>query len=888
MRADATTPGSSEHHGLTPNDTSSRESTNVRASILDAAMDLGFGSNSTVAKWMFENQVEEEDDEESSRGLPSPAIIDGTSSEATTPATAAAHTTLPTSLSDHSYSMFPRSADTFLPRPMVQEYPRATSIPVDADNSQNSVTFVPTGPPKKLRKKPRPDGYESDGGYVSEAGRRGKASTKSSDKKEAREAKKEEREAKKEERKKKKEALKPDDSGYHTGYETDRASTGTRKSGKSVKSKKSMQKLTEAGYETDDGYTSAGGSLKPKKSRFFRLGKSKEAPMPMPELQVKAPEPIKPPMPLPIAQRFATTLQESASSPADSSDTASLQPSLVSQSTMVNSSRAVSSAASTTTSATTTSEDAPATMARQIPLVERAGILRDLSMDDAPRPSPTSARQLGHDTSFGPGTPISESVTGPSSPGSFKPNSPSKRHSMSKRSSLDFLTRPLSRMSSRRLSNASPPPSAVSKYPTISYPLTRSPSPPSSPTGPVYPPQFLNMEGDSPTSSPQEGRGFFGARSAPSPAPPHLDTQSPDTRSPNTHAQPAAYIPGGLPSTASHDGPRHPALLRDEKHRPEKIMTFSAHPGAAVLGRYDLPPPSPPPMAPLPSVPSLSALREATQDRSPMLEPRRPSPGLTRAASELDPRYALPRSPRLPPRSASENDHGFGAGMPSASPGRLSPLPPRMPVEQGSYMQPPPSQYGRESPMQRGRVSPFPQQPIRPGLEPRLMIPRSREQEYAAGAWDARATSSVEEPAESSSEDEWEHDDRYADAAEDDSGPVVRFDLPADRDRLSRVTEGGSVDDYYFNGRESRFTESVYSRASTLMDTERSGEVRSQLLHRVGEMYDSSGRERGAVPPVPKIPEAMLRLPGGLASRAGEPRTPTPEMRGARMAPGRF
>lgn len=37
----------------------------VRASVLDAAMQLGFGDpNSTVASWMFNNPVTEEDEEE--------------------------------------------------------------------------------------------------------------------------------------------------------------------------------------------------------------------------------------------------------------------------------------------------------------------------------------------------------------------------------------------------------------------------------------------------------------------------------------------------------------------------------------------------------------------------------------------------------------------------------------------------------------------------------------------------------------------------------------------------------------------------------------------------------------------------------------------------------
>lgn len=43
--------------------TQSRESNALRASVLDAALELGIGANSTVANWMFNNALEEEDEE---------------------------------------------------------------------------------------------------------------------------------------------------------------------------------------------------------------------------------------------------------------------------------------------------------------------------------------------------------------------------------------------------------------------------------------------------------------------------------------------------------------------------------------------------------------------------------------------------------------------------------------------------------------------------------------------------------------------------------------------------------------------------------------------------------------------------------------------------------
>jgi hypothetical protein len=41
---------------------SSRDSNSLRASVLDVALELGIGSNSLVADWMFNNAVQEEEE----------------------------------------------------------------------------------------------------------------------------------------------------------------------------------------------------------------------------------------------------------------------------------------------------------------------------------------------------------------------------------------------------------------------------------------------------------------------------------------------------------------------------------------------------------------------------------------------------------------------------------------------------------------------------------------------------------------------------------------------------------------------------------------------------------------------------------------------------------
>ena len=42
---------------------SNRESNALRASVLDVALELGFGQNSTVMNWMFNNSLTEEDED---------------------------------------------------------------------------------------------------------------------------------------------------------------------------------------------------------------------------------------------------------------------------------------------------------------------------------------------------------------------------------------------------------------------------------------------------------------------------------------------------------------------------------------------------------------------------------------------------------------------------------------------------------------------------------------------------------------------------------------------------------------------------------------------------------------------------------------------------------
>jgi len=61
-------------------------------------------------------------------------------------------------------------------------------------------------------------------------------------------------------------------------------------------------------------------------------------------------------------------------------------------------------------------------------------------------------------------------------------------------------------------------------------------------------------------------------------------------------------------------------------------------------------------------------------------------------------------------------------------------------------------------------------------------------------------------------------------------------------------------------GRDTMYSE--YSRSS-FMDLEKSEQARGQLVERVGRLFDLSGRERSAVPPVPKLPASLVAAGGG-------------------------
>ncbi|KAF9475032.1 hypothetical protein BDN70DRAFT_936196 [Pholiota conissans] len=328
-----------------------RESSALRASVLDAALELGLVGN---AGWMFDNALQEENEDEDQTSSPAltygssvtseesfPSILSpSSSSEAHTNANANA-TFLPSSSNQPPRSGLggiPPLPTSVRKEPVVRivepEFiDRSHSVEPQAGIPfpESSIPVRPTTPGggRKLKKKKALDGYESDGGYMSDAGKK-KDKKKDKEKKSdlglmkmtadmempgmvetSKEAKKRAKEEKKEaeaERKRTKSLLsaakaarKKEANGKDGGYETD--------GGGKSKSKSKKSSADASGYETD-------GTPKKAKSRFFKLGSRASSktdlhadveevpPMPFPTRK----EPEKEVLVLPIAERFATTL----------------------------------------------------------------------------------------------------------------------------------------------------------------------------------------------------------------------------------------------------------------------------------------------------------------------------------------------------------------------------------------------------------------------------------------------------------------------------------------------------------------------------------------------------------------------------------------------------
>ncbi|KAF8995541.1 hypothetical protein BDQ17DRAFT_1430286 [Cyathus striatus] len=833
------------HPAATPNLEVNRESNALRASVLDAALQLGIGSNNLVAAWMFNNPVQEEEEEDQV----SPSLTYGSSATSDesfrpypgTPSTSTQSSNQPT------YYPISRGVDTFnsidaLPSKLLE--PENTDFATPTPDLTLKLPDAFNSWREELKKK-RGDGYESDGGYMSESGK--KKEKKEKKKKEKEEAERRDNgvdggaEPSKEGQKKKKSFVtlrsskKSEDkeADHATGYETDGA-LAFKKGGKSKTKKKSNTPSSDAGYGSDGGYLSSAPAVKKSKTRFFKIGSKSSKPdlrnyVERPD-SVSSSDKDKDVLPLPIAERFATTL-------AQPMPTIPQSPPLFPTSSLPH--------------------------RRPIP---QDLVLPPVTIDSSAGPTfssiPSPREHVAVRDSHISAVSATSTSTSTSSSGSHHkrkffhfPGIRENGHGQSSESNSTFTSSLNVRSPSP---SSSSPTSPSAKFPPISFPVTRATSPvPGLSTSPLptsNSSQDLKRTADLSTLSPYAlpPRSHTPSR-APSPSPsvgltpnsPYVTytpagatsglPTSPRPRNPPTDGfGPRAKLPpGGSPAVAP-PSPHKPSQLTispSDSLGPSPRNSILHSPN--VLAYYDLPPPSPPPALPLPRIP---------QDSN--------APG------------TVPR-PLMP--------------------SRLSPAPP-LPTTAGLNIQ-------------RGRVSPFPvsprttprsSSPVGLGLSARP-IPRRhedfnnrRESVYIEHDDLSPRTPGIDvvEPSEDGNsfwEEEYDEEmndvlQRFEDISSDDHegeralesrrsfeairrnlaslGDVSQFEDDDDGRTVMRSSIESNSED-----RNHRWSGSIYSRASFL-DPDKSEETRQRFLKRVESMLNEEDRNGGgsAIPPVPKLP----------------------------------
>ncbi|KAJ3794197.1 hypothetical protein GGU11DRAFT_759344 [Lentinula aff. detonsa] len=708
------------------------------------------------------------------------------------------------------------------------------------------------------------------------------------------------------------------DAGYFTGYETDAASTRTK-----LRKKKSKSKLRKAsggdGYETDDGSSHPPLRKSKSKSRFFKLG-NRSKPSINEDEPARAPAEVLPPPPLPapafrlpIAAKFATTLNFD-------SKNAILEPPIG----PLGSSRAQSPTVASISLSLPSSESATI-------LDQDNGYSQDVEpVADAHEPSSITAASIVNNS------PTKRTII------RFASDSSDNHGTTSSSNGHSFLSR-LTNASSSSASTTGSVTSPNVKSLNISYPLTRSASPPSPPinTQPMV----------APTSSPERpntkrgprplflnripSRQKLGSRSPPnssdnsplewSPAGSPFVVLSPNSAvsnaSPRAGLASAAsgstssantvtrlHIPSPLPLRArdvSPAGSSRNVIPSTDFVVPSPSNEVFVPPNS--LGHYDIPLPSPPPTVPLPEVPVHFEQRGG------------PAQGVDTQQQHL--------GVHPPTRSASPSN--------SAQRGRVSPFPTR--------------------PVQSNAVAALHPSPNR-GFESRVRVTRYRDI-YAmpspVGGWkstfskDSGYASSpetsnskrharqstkvgihVEQPSDSEDDPIFDEDLRNAIRSFTDSGrsasamghdrdvePEAALDRrrslealqnfyhnPYDvhRPRKQNIREKSprpSVSEEDLSDDKSRYTSddkhSMYkmnnpsqarslasgwaddnrwsmsvdgeSRAS-FMDADKSDEARERFIKRIETMFDENGRElppnlgigrNAIIPPVPKIPRGL-------------------------------
>lgn len=872
-----------------------RDSNALRASVLDAALELGIGNNSTVANWIFNSSIDEVEEEE----LRSPTLTTETSESqisstrySSTPPTSNHLSPTASQQYVHLYNPHllavdrPPQASFDSPPEVMSNVPTPSAVVFpDIPIPQRPTTPSGRG---KLRKK-RSDGYQSDGGYVSDGWKKKKDKTKRTakedvsvntelDKKEqakeaktrAKEEKLQEKREKEEERKRKKmlasKASKKSDDSHITGYHTDGAVSG--KASSKAKSKGVRSKTVgDVGYETDSGYLSSISAAPKRKSRFFKLGTKQSKP----DLPVEDPMPPfsvdKEPMTLPIAQRFATAMGSSGSENmvdifSSRISNATKPPSIV-PSLSISTSQSVFTSPSTTTSTTIAnfSSSASSTAFVNFPPVSgrNAGIDRESygSGESGSSGSSNLKRRGLHLASrdSGNGGRAESFSTITSSFENPFPASTSSSFAASKYPPVSTIPPSFSAATSSSIAIALPGHPYADGLRPAANSLTNSPffspSPRSNP-GSHSPSPIISQSQELVPPSPS-------ALVAPLRLSPQVRPRNPPTNGfgPRPTTNPTQN--GLAPITQIQEWASAP-MRRSPTPSQLSIVPSSEYivpsprgtplPSPNVFAHYDIPPPSPPPTGPLPNVPGSSTGLPPSALRRPQTQDRDPA------------------------RANWTRDHGW----PSRS---LAP-----------------------TGIQRGKQTPFPVRPISPSVLPSEGI--ASEKEEVAKYEDLHlATQPLSGDVKQMDEmDEEELDSTVVkpmdaegnrddnDEEEDIRGVLERFEDTLSGEQAGRALgrsrsfeaikkrlPGHVPSEYYEDDDDDIFSDektstesgwernSTYSRGSFL-DPDKSESTRERFLQRVADMYGGGGRNSGqAIPPMPRLPDSLLnRDVGALPS----------------------
>ncbi|KAI0781589.1 hypothetical protein BC629DRAFT_1440867 [Irpex lacteus] len=914
----------------------------LRASILDTALELGVGTSQAVTQWMF-SPIGEDDEERDSTLSPSLTYASTATSDESWPSypslnRIASDASTSTSLSNLKPN---QSGDVQSPQQRTVQF--ETGAPRISDAIPVRPQQVSTSKQKKLRKpKHEGNGYDSDGGYVSDGTSKDKKKKKESKSKGDGNATGEESDGgylsemlarRRRKKKEKKERERVADAGPGTDDESD----GGYLSSHSKKEKKSKKSSVDQGEDSDGGYLSESSKRKRFMFRLNSKSRKRQDSSDISQEDVIPPVPSLPPMNLPVAERFATTMFSDRApsrtdtlttmdSRADTPTTFASRADTPAWSFIERPSTSTQSddrpSFADSTSRGPTPVPIPTPLASPNPSV--VGLTSAFNDAQSVRtPSTDVLRAFGRQALTGtnpPRSPLSSSATTPDTVSPTKEESsmpssytvptmgmPPPKRNPSQRRVPPQISAPNTQGLSVRTHHAVAKGEETSA--SASIPVTLTPPTPTPGTG-----WRMNSKTDKPDNIPSPALSTNTLPVTPSSSTFDSVPTSPSGATPSDSASPS---PVPSPGAQSH--------IRSTSPIPTPINSI-VRPSA--LAKYDIPPPSPPPAGPLPQPPTSSSAELGpappySHARFSKDRPSRPGTadsdgsGSSQSHGKLATRFlrsvspqpkSAPTGPLPPPPSQvssssrlSDRSSVQRSAPPVTGSIPVSVSPPSPPASEGGtplFLQRIPSR-------QRGKEPPFPTQPLLPRNTPRLEVSSrtlrvsddtGMQPPLSAGAvmdeaqsqrdqqgrlnvtWQPRSASALdhrrrdEDEGGAADRQSWvEYEDardtlsvRTSTSSHPDVDSVLSAlqDPPQDDHLLGselykpRSTEGTDEDAYDDDAddRYSMFTDDDTRSRVSILDKDRSADVRQKFLQRVEKMYSKEGIARGMVPPVPKLP----------------------------------